>query len=714
MDATARPAAGYRFLDWHYEPALRRLTGAAGETRLKPLSDRLLRCLLDAPGHVLARDHLIEQVWTRREVNDEVLSRAIAELRALLGDDAREPRYVETLSKGGYRWITPVTRLDQDRPDDTRGTRPDGRGAPHASATARALIAAGIAAAVVLLAVAAWMHGQRTEDHVPEAAPLAVALLGARPLATDPRLEVDARFDTVGRVVYIRADPRSAASELVLVDPATLAERVLWQDPGTLRHPAPSPDGGEVAVTRLTADACEVWSVAIVDLHRSRLGDCAPQVPGGVEWTDGGAALIHTGVETQAQHGPGLVLLDRRSGTHRVLTTPEPGEGAHAHPRLSFDGSRLVYASMHDGEGQLWQTDWPGLRQRTALLKRPDPVYGHAFEPGGEGLWIAGDLTRYRALHRLVRGGEPELIGGRGARSIDIAANGSVVWAEAIYDADIWLRAHHDAPWVAIARSNRYESQPEFSRDGQRVALISNRGGTESVFVHDRRDGSVRALPLDPAYRWVRPTWSMREDALIITAYHERHTQLHRFRLDDNLPRVMPEVAEGAFHGTEFANHLVFMTGNGTGRGSLMQLRAGAAEARDLGLGTVTAYRASPDWLVWRNEGSTALRAAPWPALQPVREIPTGDGSEALALAGNVLHFMDEGVLWSLTLPDGVRTRVVSERLPNGNGPSLAAAADGALALVMLTSLSIDLMIADMPPTAAPAATARRPAAQGH
>src|SRR5215813_12288304 len=110
MNDAATPAGEYRFLDMRYEPARRRLVGPAGETRLKPLTDRLLRWLLDAPGTVLSRDALIERVWTRREVNDEVLSRAIAELRALLGDDARQPRFVETLSKGGYRWIAPVSR----------------------------------------------------------------------------------------------------------------------------------------------------------------------------------------------------------------------------------------------------------------------------------------------------------------------------------------------------------------------------------------------------------------------------------------------------------------------------------------------------------------------------------------------------------------------------------------------------------------------------
>jgi len=390
------------------------------------------------------------------------------------------------------------------------------------------------------------------------------------------------------------------------------------------------------------------------------------------------------------------VLLDRRNGTHRVLTTPELGEGAHVDPRLSSDATLLVYASKHDGEAQLWQTDWPQLARRSALLKRPEPVYGHAFEPKGEGLWVAGDLTLYRALHRLRSGGEPELIGGRGALSIDLARNGAAVWSEAIYDADIWLRDGADAPWNAIARSNRYESQPEFSADGFRLAVVSNRNGTESVLVVDRRDGSARPLPLDPRFRWVRPTWSARDHSLIITAYEDRHTRLYRYRLNDDVPRIVAHIGEGAFHGVELADRLLYMTGNGTGRGSLMQLREGQTQAEDIGLGSVTAYRASQDWLVWRSEGSTSLHVAPWPALRPVREVPADNTGEAFAVAGNALYFLDHGSLWMQSLPDGERNKVATERVPNGNGPSLAASADGALAVVTLTSLSIDLMIADL------------------
>ena len=388
------------------------------------------------------------------------------------------------------------------------------------------------------------------------------------------------------------------------------------------------------------------------------------------------------------------MLLDRRDGKLRSLTTPAIAEGAHVDPRLSSDGTKLAYESRREGEAQLWETDWPSLKERVALLKRPEPVYGHAFDPEGDTLWVAGDLTLYRALNRVRNGSAPELIGGRGAISIDLARDGSAVWSEANYDADIWLRTSAEVPWKAIARSTGYESQPEFSADGSRVAFVSNRNGTESVFVYDRRDESVRPLPLDAHARWVRPSWSARDGSLLLTAYEDHHTRLYRYRLDDDAPHRVPQVEDGAFAGVELADRLLYMMSNGTGRGALMQRREGQGAAEDMGLGTITAFRASGEWLVWRGEGSASLRAARLPSLQPLREIAVDESGEDVALAGDALYYVAQGKLWSVQLPDGEPVPIASERLPNGNGPTLAASSDGALAVVSLMSVGMDLMIA--------------------
>jgi DNA-binding winged helix-turn-helix (wHTH) protein/Tol biopolymer transport system component len=697
MSVDARPLTDYRFLDWHYASAQRLLRSPDREKRLKPLLDRLLRQLLDEPGAMLAREHLIDQVWSRRLVNDEVLSRAIAELRALLGDDAREPRFIETLSKGGYRWIAPVARVAADSGPEPTLEKPFSQ-SPAVRRNGPFVLVLG--AAFLLLASVSWLLLPRPAPNPTARATLAVDLLGARPLTADPRLEYDARFDPIGRVVYIRSDRGSEASELVMVDPVSLAERVLWQDSHSLRHPAPSPDGREIALTRLNGQDCELWSVTLVDGHRTRIGDCANTALGGLEWSDKGANLLFTGKAIDQQHAPGLMRLERRSGNIDTLTAPDAGEGAHVDPRLSADGKWLVYASTHDGDKQLWRTAWPTMSSRSALLKRPEPVFEHAFEADGETLWIAGDLTIYRALHRLRRGGQPELIGGRGARSIDLAANGSAVWSEANYDADIWLRRDADSAWQVVARSIRYESQPEFSADARLLAIGSNRNGAESILVYDTIEGTTRQLALDPRFRWVRPTWSARDQSLILTAYEDRYTRLYRYQLDGNILGAIEHVDAGAFHGTELVDRLLYLSGHGTEQSTLMQLRHGRLAGENLGLGAVAAYRASGNWIAWRAPRSHQIRVASLEHLGAIREIPLANegGVEAFALNGNTLSYLDRGQLWSVTLPDGEPATTPAEHLPDIPGPGLAISGNGAMATATLTSLSMDLMIATPAP----------------
>jgi len=81
----------------------------AGQPRaLGPRAFDLLLDLLQHPGRVVEKQELVDRVWRGAAVTDNALTRAVKELRAALGDDARTPRYLETVARRGYRLVAPV------------------------------------------------------------------------------------------------------------------------------------------------------------------------------------------------------------------------------------------------------------------------------------------------------------------------------------------------------------------------------------------------------------------------------------------------------------------------------------------------------------------------------------------------------------------------------------------------------------------------------
>ncbi len=93
------------------------LSGATGEIlkdgmplKLQPQPFRVLRLLVSRPGELIGREEIQDTLWadgTTVEF-DQGLNYCIRQIRAALNDDAREPRFIETVPKRGYRFIAPV------------------------------------------------------------------------------------------------------------------------------------------------------------------------------------------------------------------------------------------------------------------------------------------------------------------------------------------------------------------------------------------------------------------------------------------------------------------------------------------------------------------------------------------------------------------------------------------------------------------------------
>lgn len=76
--------------------------------RLEPRIMDVLVYLAAHSGRVVAKEELIEAVWGGAFVEEGALSQAVHNLRKALGDDARQPRYIQTLPKRGYRVVAEV------------------------------------------------------------------------------------------------------------------------------------------------------------------------------------------------------------------------------------------------------------------------------------------------------------------------------------------------------------------------------------------------------------------------------------------------------------------------------------------------------------------------------------------------------------------------------------------------------------------------------
>ena len=118
---------------------------------------QVLCALAREPGCLLTTNALLDKVWGHQFVTDSVLRTAISELRTALDDDARKPRFIETVSRRGYRFIAATVGASSQRAPAIERNVAAGR--DHPALTALTALCRGDAALAQLIrAVAATLE----------------------------------------------------------------------------------------------------------------------------------------------------------------------------------------------------------------------------------------------------------------------------------------------------------------------------------------------------------------------------------------------------------------------------------------------------------------------------------------------------------------------------------------------------------------------------
>jgi TolB-like protein len=110
MEASAGTESPLRFGSFELDVQSRELRRGAKSVRLQEQPFEILRLMLERPGHVVTREELRQRLWPDGTFVDfeHSLNAAVKRLRAALGDDADNPRFVETLPRRGYRFIAAI------------------------------------------------------------------------------------------------------------------------------------------------------------------------------------------------------------------------------------------------------------------------------------------------------------------------------------------------------------------------------------------------------------------------------------------------------------------------------------------------------------------------------------------------------------------------------------------------------------------------------
>ena len=390
-----------------------------GSLRLTVKSMQVLLALVEQRGVVVSRDALFERVWPNTMPTDDVLTQAVAQLRKAFADDRDAPRYIETISKGGYRLLAEIEWLDAgeaaaatEDPDEAAPTMSvadaepvvavaDGVAPPPSpsatSARAWPWLAAAVAAlCVALLVLRPWSTPVASSAEPASATPITLgykALTSLPGQERQPALSPDgSTFAFAGRQ---RAEPASA---IQLQGTTQVSARRLTTPPpgGNDQLPVWSRDGTRIAFVRTAGPRCELRVIAVNGGEERKVGDCFRGAYSSFDWTPDGRGLVMGALREPDESSGPLRMLDLATGQWRALQYGIADDDTDLIPRYSPDGRWLAFR-RNTSLADLWMMPSEGGVPRRLTMLRGD-IRGWDWLPDGSGI-VFSHVTTEASLY---------------------------------------------------------------------------------------------------------------------------------------------------------------------------------------------------------------------------------------------------------------------------------------------------------------------------
>jgi Tol biopolymer transport system component/DNA-binding winged helix-turn-helix (wHTH) protein len=488
--------------------------------------------LLQHSGKLVTREELRQSVWPEDTFVDfdHALNTAIAKIRIALGDDADNPRFVETMPRRGYRFISPVEKQSSQAP---LLRAPKGL---LEKSKAKMWIAVGATGAtlLLLLGISIWrLWRNRAESLLPsvEVVPLVV-------MPGDQHFPV---FSPDGNQVAFAAhdsDGKNQGIYTTLID----GTKPLWLASGD--SPTWSPDGRQIAFTRYSPGD-KPFSINVVSAlggaeHRLYTLPCCP----GLSWSHDGKILAFSESDEDFSSGR-ITMLSLADSATRRLSSP-PHHGFDRGPVFSPDGSTVAFIRGVGAVGDLYIVPTAGGEPKRLTFDN-SYLMGITWTPDGRDIVFSSSRRGFFSLWRIsASGGTPRSLEGVGVGAINpsISPKGDQLAYEHTFNkASIWRLDLKDEKSVqgspGRVTSGRGFGRPNFSPDGKKIAFESDRSGYLEIWSCDS-DGS-NCAQVTSLRGWVaNARWSPDGHYIAFESQLQEYHEISIVEVAGGLPRLIP------------------------------------------------------------------------------------------------------------------------------------------------------------------------------
>lgn len=545
------------------------------EVPLRPKPFEVLVHLVEHHGRLVAKDALVEAVWSDAAITDNSLAQCIVEVRRALGDDSQQ--IIRTVAHRGYVFTAPVVTPVLDFPRAAIALPPDRSPAPW-SLNLKLLLGS-----LLVLAVAAggslavWLRRPSRQE------PTYTQITNFTDSAVAPVLSHDGRM-----LAFFRSDHGFLTKDQIYVKMLPEGEPVqLTHDSRSKCCIAFSPDGTRLAYTALEPETLEWRTYTVSALGgepRLLLSNAA-----GLSWLDQRRYLFSE-IRTGAHMG--IVASGDNHSQYREIYFP-PHERTMAHYSYASPDRKWALVLEMD---PVWQPcrlvpldRGPGTRQ----VGPPGKCTSAAWSPDGKWMYFGAEVSGFHHLWRQrFPAGEPEQItfGPTEEDGVAVAPDGrSLITSLGTYESAIWIHdVQGDRPLSSeghVAPMRVFPlSSVIFSPDGRSLFYLMRRDSPASeseLWRTDLSSGRSEAVLPDVSMAEYDIS-SDRKEVIFSTELLGKPSQLWLAPLDQSSPpRLIASSGEvtphfGPAESVLFqltdgkANYLARMNKDGSGRAKLL------------------------------------------------------------------------------------------------------------------------------------------------